>query len=113
MEVARSGNLQLNKKARWCVLAQGVFSVYSSKADAEKRKDPKFTCELASCPKVACTTISSFTVVLPSVPDKKGKGAAKPGETLQFSNPDDNKELIAWANDLTAVWKALCPHAPN
>ena len=35
------------------------------------------------------------------------------GETLQFSHPDDNKELMAWANDLTTAWKALCPHAPK
>lgn len=36
--------------------------------------------------------------------------AAKPGETLVFG-ADDNRELIAWANDLTTVWKALAPHA--
>ena len=91
--------------------------------------------ELRSCPRVACNDIKTFNVTLPSVQGKGNKArrplpcapplhpspnfvrcltpslqAAKPGETLVFS-ADDNRELIAWANDLTKVWKALAPHA--
>ena len=71
--------------------------------DAEGKKAARYAVELAKCPKVACSDIKSFTIVLASAPPKGGK-AAKPGETLVFS-AEDSGELIGWANDLTAVWK--------
>ena len=47
-----------------------MTALSEGKADADKSKDAKHAVELRTCPRVACSDIKSFTVSLPSVPQK-------------------------------------------
>ena len=115
--VSRSGSLTTTaggkQKLRWVVLGAGQLAVYSDKKDAASAKPPKCTVDMrADVSRVVCNSMSSFSITLArevkDAKDKAGKAKAlhKAGESLTFAM-DDSKELTAWVNDLTNVWRAL------
>ena len=114
--VARSGALTTtaggSKKLRWIVFGGSQIAVYGDKKDAAAAKPPKVTMDMRSdVSRIVCDSLNSFKIVIAAeLKDggKSGKGKAlhKAGESLAFST-DDSRELTAWVNDLTAVWKAL------
>ena len=55
------------------MLSEGTFSVYGKKSDADGKKPPKHSVELRVCPRVSCSDIKSFNIVLPSVQPKGSK----------------------------------------
>ena len=60
--------------------------------------------------RVVCASMQSFSITLATdIGDgKKGaksKALYKAGDAIVFSS-EDSKELTAWVNDLTNVWKA-------
>ena len=66
----------------------------------------------ADVSRVVCNSMGSFSIALArdirDARDKGGKAKAmhKAGDNLSFSM-EDSKELTAWVNDLTNVWRAL------
>jgi hypothetical protein len=112
--VSRSGALTMTtdkKKTRWVVLGAAQLAIYSDKKDATGAKPPKVTVDVRrDVGRVVCNSMQSFSILLSAdvVDGKKAKDkkvAYKAGESLAFSS-DDSKELTAWVNDLTNVWKA-------
>ena len=115
--VARSGALITTAggkhKLRWVVLGAGQLAVYSDKKEAASAKPPKCILDMrADVSRVVCNSMGSFSIALArdirDARDKGGKAKAmhKAGDNLSFSM-EDSKELTAWVNDLTNVWRAL------
>ena len=109
MLIVADGN---KKKPRWAVLGGGQLAVYGDKKDAAGAKAPKLTLDMRThVARVVCASMQSFSITLSTdiADGKKGAKASKPlykaGDSLVFSS-DDSKELTAWVNDLTNVWKA-------
>ena len=95
----RAGTLIYNKKPRWCVLTDGRFAIYSSKADSLTAP----TLDIGLRADVSCVMSSNgqcFRIAL-RASSQLAKGSVA---MLAFSSHDP-QETQMWAKELTDAWK--------
>ena len=117
--VARSGLLKVDKRAKWCVLEGGTFSVYSDPGAAQVGKPAKMQLSIRNdVARVACTNLNSFALHLNSqgrnsgAPPRLRRSASfapkKSGANDIFTfSSDEPQEVLGWVNDINAVFKAV------